>query len=182
MLLNTPQNYGLLAVTVHWLTAVVIVGLFLLGIWMIDLDYYSAWYQTGPDIHRSAGLLLLPVLLLRLVMRLVSPPPLPESNIKPWEHHCAVCMHWLLNLLTLLIIVSGYLISTADGRGVSVFGWFEVPATVTSIDQQEEIAGKLHYYLAVSILAMASLHALAALKHHFIDRDATLKKILGMKK
>ncbi len=182
MLKNTQHSYGLVTILVHWLTAVAILGLFVLGVWMVGLDYYSAWYQTGPDIHRSVGLLLLLVLVLRLVWRFINPPPAPEPNIERWEQRIAVSMHWLLNLLTLLIIVSGYLISTADGRGVSVFGWLEIPATLTSIDRQEELAGKLHYYLAVLILVSASLHALAALKHHFIDRDATLKKILGINK
>ncbi len=181
MLKNTPHNYGLVAILVHWIAAVAIIGLFILGTWMIDLDYYHAWYQAGPDIHRSVGLLLLPILGLRVGWRFFNSPPLPEPNIRRWEQRTAVAVHWLLNFLTLVIIVTGYLISSADGRGVGVFDWFEIPATITSIDRQEEVAGKLHYYFAVTILVLAALHALAALKHHFIDHDATLKKMVGMK-
>jgi cytochrome b561 len=77
-------------------------------------------------------------------------------------------------------MVSGYLISTADGRGVSVFGWFTVPATLHGIDGQEDVAGVVHLTLASTLVAVALLHAGAAFKHHFIDRDRTLKRMLGM--
>ena len=76
-------------------------------------------------------------------------------------------------------MISGYLISTADGRAISVFGWFEVPATITSIPKQEDVAGLVHQYLAWGLVIFSGVHALAALKHHFIDRDATLNRMLG---
>jgi len=77
------------------------------------------------------------------------------------------------------LMISGYLISTADGRGIEVFGLFEVPATLTTIPDQEDVAGVVHEYLAWGLVIFAGLHALAALKHHFIDRDATLVRMLG---
>jgi cytochrome b561 len=76
-------------------------------------------------------------------------------------------------------MLSGYLISTADGRGLEVFDWFSVPATLSGLDRQEDIAGEVHLYLAWTVIVLAALHALAALKHHFIDRDPTLMRMLG---
>jgi len=76
-------------------------------------------------------------------------------------------------------MLSGYLISTADGRPISVFGWFEVPALLTSIPNQEDVAGLVHEYLAWGLVILAGLHGLAALKHHFIDRDPTLLRMFG---
>ena len=76
-------------------------------------------------------------------------------------------------------MLAGYLISTADGRGISVFGWFDVPASITSIPEQEDVAGAVHFYLAWGLVILAGLHGLAALKHHFIDRDTTLLRMLG---
>ena len=69
--------------------------------------------------------------------------------------------------------------TTADGRGIAVFGLFEVPATLTSIPDQADVAGAIHEYLAWALVIFAGLHALAALKHHFIDRDATLVRMFG---
>jgi cytochrome b561 len=60
-----------------------------------------------------------------------------------------------------------------------VFGWFEVPATITSLPSQEDIAGWVHLILASTLIGLVVLHAAAALKHHFIDRDRTLKRIFG---
>ena len=87
--------------------------------------------------------------------------------------------HLLLYLLLLAIMVSGYLISTADNRSIEVFGWFSVPATITDLPKQEDIAGWVHLILASTLIGLVSLHAAAALKHHFIDRDRTLKRIFG---
>jgi cytochrome b561 len=83
-------------------------------------------------------------------------------------------------MLLFAIMLSGYLISTADGRGLEVFEWFTLPATLSGLEQQEDIAGRVHLYLAWSVIVVAALHALAALKHHFIDRDVTLKRMLGL--
>ena len=81
--------------------------------------------------------------------------------------------------LLLAVIVAGYLISTADGEPISVFGWFSVPATLSGLPDQADVAGEIHLYLAWALVVFAVLHALAALKHHFVDRDPTLKRMLG---
>lgn len=178
-LLNTATSYGLLAILIHWLSAAVIVAMFCLGFWMVDLDYYSSWYNRAPAIHKSVGILFALVFLLRLVVRLVSPRPQPVAGTSAWEAVASGTVHRLFYALLACLVTAGYLISTADGRPVSVFGWFEVPATITSIPDQEDIAGEIHWYLALGVVSLAALHALAALKHHFVDRDATLRRMLG---
>ena len=87
-------------------------------------------------------------------------------------------MHLCLYVIILLIISSGYLISTADGRGVTVVELFTVPAIPAFIDQQEDIAGDIHFYLAWILMSMIAIHALAAIKHQLINKDATLIKML----
>jgi len=179
MLKNQTSHYGLISILIHWLTVIVVVGLAILGLWMVDLDYYSEWYKTGPEIHRSVGVLFAVLLLFRMLWRYWSPPPVsPESHL-PWERKSARFVHWALLLLMWAVIVAGYLISTADNRGIDVFGWFVVPASLTSIPEQEDLAGDIHFYLAMTLLALAALHGLAALKHHFIDRDRTLVRMFG---
>lgn len=179
MLFNTETRYGHLMIAMHWLTALLVLVLFFLGLWMVTLDYYHPWYKEAPDIHRSIGVLLGLLVLCRLVLRLVTPPPGPVASLRRWEIIASTIVHWLLYGLLLVTVTLGYLISTADGRAVSVFGWFEIPATVTSIPSQEDLAGELHFYFAVTLLILAGLHALAALKHHFINKDATLLRMLG---
>jgi cytochrome b561 len=168
-----------MTIIAHWLTALIVIVLFGLGLWMVTLDYYHPWYKEAPDIHRSIGVLLGILVLFRLLLRLLTPVPRPVDSLKRWEIIASAIVHWLLYGLLLVTITLGYLISTADGRAVSVFGWFEIPATLTTIPDQEDLTGELHFYFAVTLLILAGLHALAALKHHFIDKDATLSRMLG---
>ena len=176
---NSSSRYGLTSIVMHWLVAVTVYGLFALGFWMVGLDYYSSWYRRAPDIHKSIGLLLFALMLLRILWRLASPAPAALASHDRLTRLASHAGHWALYLLLFGVMVSGYLISTADGRGIGVFGWFEVPALITSIPNQEDIAGLVHEYLAWAVLILSGLHALAALKHHFIDRDATLLRMFG---
>lgn len=179
MLRNTTSSYGAVAVLLHWLVALVVFSLFGLGLWMVELSYYDPWYRRAPDIHKSIGILLFATVLLRLLWRLLNPHPRPLVTHSPLERRAATAAHLLLYLLLFVVMASGYLISTADGKPIEVFGLFAVPATLTAIENQEDIAGDVHYVLAITLIALVALHAAAALKHHFIDRDGTLARITG---
>lgn len=179
---NSPGHYGLLSILLHWLVAVGVFGMFGLGLWMVDLDYYNSWYKAAPDLHKSVGLCLLAIMLLRLAWRTLNPPPLPLPSHGPRTQLLSRVTHWLLYFGLFALMLTGYLISTADGRGISVFGWFDVPPSLTSIPDQEDTAGLAHTWLAWTLVIVAGLHGLAALKHHFIDRDSTLTRMLGSAK
>lgn len=176
---NTATAYGLLSIGMHWLVALAVFGLFGLGLWMVELDYYSSWRHTAPELHKGIGLCLFALMLLRLLWRLVSPPPAPLSSYSRLTRLGATLGHSALYLGLFAVMLAGYLISTADGRGISVFGWFDVPASITSIPEQEDVAGAVHFYLAWGLVILAGLHGLAAFKHHVIDRDTTLLRMLG---
>jgi cytochrome b561 len=136
--------------------------------------------RTVPHWHKSIGVLLARVLVLRLLWRLGNPRVhgLPQhSRALTLLSHA---VHLALYLLIALVVVSGYLISTADGRPVDVFNWFSVPALPVAADNQEDIAGAIHFYVATLLISMAALHMLAALKHHFRYRDGTLRRMLGL--
>jgi cytochrome b561 len=176
---NSNTEYGWVAIALHWLMAPAIIGLFALGWWMRQLSYYDPWYRQGPELHKGIGFILLGLLLARLAWKLLNPSPAAEAGTPHWQAALARLAHGAIYLLLLSIMLSGYLISTADGRPIDVFGLFEVPATIRGIESQEDVAGLVHKVLAWSLMALVALHALAALKHHFIDRDATLRKMLG---
>lgn len=179
---NTSQRWGLVIVVIHWLSAVTVISMFVLGLWMVDLNLYDRWYDAAPDIHKSIGITLLIVTLARLTWRLSNVTPEPMGTHTAFEHKAARLTHVLIYVLLFSIMLSGYLISTADGRPIDVFGLFEVPATLHGVDkqQQEDIAGEVHLALAIMLMMLVSVHALAAIKHHVIDRDRTLLRMFGM--
>ncbi|PWL00221.1 cytochrome b561 [Pantoea allii] len=178
---NSSSHYGWLSVFLHWSMALVIYAMFALGLWMVGLSYYDTWYHNAPEIHKSIGVMLMLALIIRLLWRVISPPPKPLSSYSAAVRISAVVAHWLLYSLLIAILFSGYLISTADGKPISVFGWFSLPALLTGAGEQADLAGDIHLWLAWSIVILSGLHGLAALKHHFIDRDITLKRMLGLR-
>lgn len=178
---NSNSHYGLVSIALHWLVALAVFGLFGLGLWMVDLSYYDPWRKAAPELHKSIGLLLFAVMLGRVVWRRVSPSPEPTPNQGRMTRLAAHAGHLLLYVGLFGVMISGYLISTADGAGIPLFDWFSVPALISGLPDQAETAGTVHFYLAWGVVIFAVLHALAALKHHFIDRDATLTRMLGRK-
>jgi len=172
---NTLQ-YNRVAKIFHWLSALTVFSLFAVGYWMVDLTYYSEWYKIAPHWHKSIGFLLFAITLFRIIWKVTTPTPKIEGLA--WEKLGAKIVHKLLYLLLLAIFISGYMISTADGRSIDIFNLFTIPGLGSIIDNQEDIAGEVHFYLTYSLIGLTILHALAAFKHHFINKDNTLKKML----
>lgn len=171
---NSNNGYGVTTIVIHWVFAITFIALFAVGVYMVELTYYDPLYKTLPDFHRSIGIILAALLIFRLCWRIINLQPTPEPTLKPHEILGAEIVHWLLYLLPLAIMISGYLITTADGNSIDVFGLFEVPAILPAQKGREDIAGDIHFYLAYATIGIAALHALAAFKHHFIDHDKTL--------
>lgn len=163
---------------IHWLSALLVLGLFAVGLWMRSLSYYDPLYQVLPFWHKSVGFLLFFLILLRLLTRSVTSQPAPLASHKAWERLLARGTHWLLYGLMFGLFISGYLIVTADNRPGSFFGWFDIPVLITAVEHQEDIAGLVHEYCAWSLIVLSILHGMAAIKHHWLDKDETLKRML----
>ena len=177
---NTSKAYGLVAIFLHWLDALIIILLFAIGFYMVDLTYYDSLYKPLPFIHKSVGMLMVFWFLFRIFWRVTNVSPDPLDGTTPSERTLAKLAHRGLYLLITIVLVSGYLIPTAAGAGISVFDLFSIPATITGIPNQEDLAGAVHRYVAYALIALVALHAAAALKHHFINHDNTLRRMLGM--
>ncbi len=177
MLKNNQQGYGWIAICLHWISAIAALGLFGVGFWMVDLDYYSNWYHTAPHYHQSVGLLLAVLTVVRLCWILTNPKPTPLSQSK-WQQTAAQVAHWLLYGLLIALFVTGYLIVTLDGASIAVFNWFELPSLIAVEGQGKDLIGDLHQYGAYSLIAIVIVHVGAAVKHHVVDRDNTLKRML----
>lgn len=174
---NSTDGFGIITILVHWTMALVIIALFIVGTYMVDLDYYDKYYHIAPWWHKSFGLLIAFLLVFRVIWRMSNPKVSELNSYQPIEIKAAKIMQYLLYLLILICCISGYMISTAEDAGVSFFDLFDVPALVSNGESQADFAGEIHEYATTALIILASLHALAALKHHFIDKDRTLIRI-----
>ncbi|MDN3651413.1 cytochrome b [Thalassotalea ponticola] len=170
-------RYPRLAKLLHWLSALTVFCLFGVGLWMVELDYYSSWYRTAPHYHKSVGLLLALVIVIRFIYVQCVVKAKPVQTHAKWQQKSAKAAHLLMYALMMVLFMSGYLISTADGRAIDVFNWFSLPSLGEVISQQEDVAGLIHEYTAYALIALVVIHAIAAIKHHVIDKDDTLKRM-----
>ncbi len=175
---NTSARFGLPSKLFHWSVAALILGLIWLGWYMVDLTYYDKWYNDSLHYHKSLGILALALALVKLGWQFYTPAPDTLPGLKTWETVGAKFMHYVLWGMMLLIPVTGYLISTSAGKPIQLFNWFEIPPIVNVDEGLRELAITVHYYLAYATLFLVAGHAGAALKHHLINKDSTLKRML----
>ncbi len=173
-LYNTNTRFGLVSKLLHWLIAIGIAGLIWLGWWMVGLSYYDPWYNAGLELHKAFGLIVLALVFAKFSWQIANRPPGPSAHAKPWERTASGAMHWVLYAVMFALPVTGYVITTAAGQGVSVFGLFDVPAILPESETLRDTATAIHYYVSYGAIALILGHAGAALKHHFVDKDDTL--------
>lgn len=182
MLKDHKAGFGLISILLHWVSALLIVFLFGLGLYMVDLSYYEPWYNKGPELHISLGLLLLLLTAFRILWRLANarnPKPLPEHSLV--IRLVSGTVQYSLYALVLVVIASGYLMTTAKGDPASMFG-IDFPALFRLESGEVDLAGALHYWLACAIIVLSIVHAGAALMHHFWFRDRTMVRMLDPRK
>lgn len=177
MLTNTEQHYGLVSKTLHWSIALLIIGLIWLGWYMIDLTYFDRWYNTSLEAHKSLGMLVLALATLNITWKACNRSPTFVASIKVWERITARATHVALYIMMFLVPVTGYAISTAANSAVSFFGWFDIPAVLPASEGLRNLATEVHYYCSYGTAILVALHALAALKHQFVDEDGTLSRM-----
>jgi cytochrome b561 len=175
---NSTQSYGLLTKLLHWGTALLIIALIALGYYMVGLTYYDHWYHDSLQAHKALGMLVFVLGMLTLVWRWVSPSPPLHATLKVWERRAASAMHHTLFGLVFLIPVTGFLVSTSEGKAVEFFDYFDVPALLVLGPDWRDLAIKLHFYSAYATAGLVALHAAAAIKHQLLDRDGTLARML----
>lgn len=169
-------------ILLHWLIATLVFSLFFVGIWMVELGYYDPWYHLGRWWHKGLGVLVMTLLLLRWLWQSFHAKTVSLLVVGSWQDKLSCSLHHFMNILVVLIGVSGYIIVTAKGQSLLVFDWFSIPALWQGIANLEDWAGEAHCYLAYGLMGFVVVHILAALKHHFVDKDAVLLRIFGRNK
>jgi cytochrome b561 len=189
----TAQRYTAVAIVLHWAIAAAILFMIPLGLWMheeAENGNVSQGLFEAYQLHKSIGLTVLALSVVRLEWRLANPPPPLPAHMPGWEKFVAKLTHWAFYALMIGLPLTGWLYVSAgwsihDEAPLPVpthwFGLFEVPhlfgLNQASLDVREdaaEAALTAHAYLGFTALGLAALHVAAALKHHFFDKDETL--------
>lgn len=175
---TTPKQYTLLAIGLHWWIALLIFIAFPLGIYMHDLPLSPTKLKLFSW-HKWLGVTVFLFVVLRIYWRLRhSPPDLPDS-IASWQKLITHVAHGLLYLLMVAIPLSGWLMSSAKGFQTVWFGVLPIPDLLNKDKELGNLLAIVHQTLNFSFLALGILHVLAALKHHFIDKDVILRRMLS---
>lgn len=177
---NTTLRYGAVAQLFHWLIVALIITQFVLAIKADGLPLGPAKIAVLAQ-HKSFGMTIFTLAILRLLWRLVNPVPAVPATTPRWQRIGAHLSHWALYALILITPLFGWLMSSARNFPVSWFGVFTFPDLVQPNKAKYDFFLATHHTLAKVLFCIALLHAAAALKHHFFDRDNVLRRMLPVK-
>lgn len=172
------DRYTKPAMLLHWLTALLIVAAFSLGLVMVDIPGFTPSKLKYYSWHKWLGVTVFALAVLRVLWRKANRPPPPPAGMPQWQVKAADAMHVLLYVLIFAVPLSGYLYTTAAKVPVVYLGLFQIPALFEGNAELKALFKPVHYWLTMSLAALVAVHVLAALKHHFIDRDGVLKRML----
>lgn len=164
------------AQVLHWLIALLIVGMGVLGLGMTQMDPSMAKLKVYA-LHKSIGITVLALVALRLLWRIAhrAPPPVPMPR---WQQRAAVAMHALLYVMMFVLPLSGWIYNSAANFPLQWFGTISLPSLWHFDPALKHRAHAIHESGFWILLVLVLAHAAAALKHHFIDRDQTLRRML----
>lgn len=175
MLRNSQTRYGAVSKGLHGLIAVLVIAMLCVGFFMNQLPRESNLRPLLLFLHKSTGVTVLALVILRVCWTLAN--PVPSLNVRrPLERYLARSVHLGLYLCMLTMPVSGYLMATSGTRPFDYFGWFPLPRPAPN-EVLGDNASWVHTSLPWVFIALIGLHLLGVLKHQFIDRDQPLKRM-----
>ncbi len=174
---TAKHRYDGIAQLLHWVITGLIVTQFVLA--SLAEDTPSKMQQLALlTRHKSVGMTVLMLAVVRLIWRLMNPAPALPGGMKGYERTLARLTHVLFYVLLFAVPLSGWLMSSARGFTVSWFGFFPWPDLIARDQGHFKLLQEVHEVLTTTLLILAILHILAALKHHFWDKDDVLKRML----
>jgi cytochrome b561 len=176
LITNSETRYGIVAILLHWIMAVLLIGLLVLGLYMVDLPINIEKLKLYGW-HKEYGILALFLVCFRLVWRWINITP--RLSLPMLEKIAARLVHWSFYGFMFAMPITGWLITSAAGLPVSFFGWFVLPDLISPDPQLMNLFQVIHQWLGYGLIITIVLHFSAALKHHFINKDDILRRIIS---
>ncbi|WP_424194399.1 cytochrome b [Ampullimonas aquatilis] len=175
---SPSQDYSSIAKLLHWLMAILIIAAFILGSQAADIEGITPTKIKFINWHKWLGVTIFGLAGLRLLWRMFNTPPANPAGMPVWQAKASSATHMIFYFLFFALPVTGYFYSLASGYPIVYLGLFKLPVL---IEKNKELADQLievHELFANGLLALFIVHVAAALKHHFIDRDNVLTRML----
>ncbi|KAA0456334.1 MAG: cytochrome b [Candidatus Thioglobus sp.] len=181
---DTKEKLSNLTIALHWIVGITVITMAIIGVYMSENEAFELY-----PIHKSIGVLIFAVIVVRVYWRFLNGWLQPVSAYKAIEHNLAQIIHWALIIAIVVMPISGFIMSGAGGHGVSVFGLEIIaaqfdPVAKEAIPHNKALAyfmHEVHEIAGWTMIVAIILHLAGALKHQFIDKDNTLKRMLGKK-
>ena len=175
---NTAHDWSTPIKVLHWLLALAVVAMAIMGLVMKYGDFAPVERIRLYALHKSVGLTILVLAVLRLLIRLLDRgrpvlPPMPR-----WQHLAATFSHVALYVVLIGMPLTGWLYNSASGFPLQWFSQFKVPALVERSTELKALAGSLHFAGFIVLAIVLLMHVGAAIQHHFIHRDNVLRSML----
>lgn len=174
---NTSKRFGIVAITFHWLMALIIIGLLALGLYMVELPIGALKLKLYRW-HKEFGILVLILVSFRIGWRFCNVTPALPSHLAAWQRFAAHAVHYAFYFFMIANPITGWMISSAAGLPVSFFGLFVLPDLVGPSESLRHLLSEVHKWLAYGLIAAIFAHVGAALQHHFIYKDDILRRML----
>ena len=178
MLKNTVDNYGSVAKIFHWVIAILIIGMLIFGFILVNLDRANPHREDLISLHKSIGLTILMLIIVRLFWRFINIQPALPITTPWWERIAAKSAHFFLYLFIFVMICSGWSTSSFGGHPVIFWNWLNFSLPVVKNEALSKQAFTVHWLVAWILVTLVTLHVLGALKNHFWDKNYVLRRML----
>ena len=173
--LNTRQEYGVVSKCLHWLIALLVIAMLIYG--FLLGSFPRNWHHTVVMLHKSFGLIVLALSLLRILWLWFHRKPDMLNNMSAWQQLLAEVVHFLLYIMLVALPLSGWIMATASNKPPVFFNWFSFAFPIPVDYRVASIASDCHTVFAWIVIGLIALHVLGALKHALIDKDDTLRRM-----
>jgi cytochrome b561 len=173
---NTLQNYGLIPSLLHWIMAVLIIGLLILGLYMTGLSI-SLQKLKLYGWHKEFGILVLMLALMRVLWRLADISPLLPDYMPRSQKIAARVVHYLLYLFMFAMPITGWLVTSAAGVPVSFFGLFVLPNLISANESYRVLFANIHTWIAYGLMGLIGLHIVATIHHYIFHKHNLIRRI-----
>lgn len=177
---NTKETYGSVQILLHWTMALIIIGLLIVGIYMVNLPVGLQKIKLY-GIHKELGILILVMAFLRVAWRLSHLVPELPLHMPGWQKFLAKTTHLFLYVWMFAMPLTGWMSSSAYGFPVSFFGLFILPDLVSPHEDLAKVLTEIHHLLGFSFIALIGLHTSAAFYHLIIYKDNIFNRMLFWK-